>query len=409
VSDDKDPGRDALIYDPSRVSWAVAESVSMPPASLARIAIYMIVALVFATVVYARLTWISMTVDGQGVIRTSAKVVPVRAEVGGRIAVLSVKDGQAVKKNQLLLEFEDQVAATTLERAKKLIKDLDALVKDESNDAVTKAGMLAQQPMQLNISSMVRERSSLAEAVNALYQALRGVADVPALSAADSAEAGAARTKIKKIKSQGLSAELANELADLEKLVIQKSVSIRGRREQAVQQVNSARGALEVQIRSFEQQLEVHIRSQHVLAPADGIAHKVAVSGANELVAQNTTLLEIIPDGGNLIAEVNIANKDIAQLKVGMPVGIHIDAMPYQDYGSLPAHIAEIPPDATVNQQGTQSSYVIKLSLDRTTVNGGHEAKPVLLGMTLQAQVQIRKRTLLDLAIREIFSLKDIL
>ena len=117
MSDDKDPGRDALIYDPSRVSWAVAESVSMPPASLARIAIYMIVALVFATVVYARLTWISMTVDGQGVIRTSAKVVPVRAEVGGRIAVLSVKDGQAVKKNQLLLEFEDQVAATTLERA----------------------------------------------------------------------------------------------------------------------------------------------------------------------------------------------------------------------------------------------------------------------------------------------------
>ncbi|HEY0195608.1 MAG TPA: HlyD family efflux transporter periplasmic adaptor subunit, partial [Kofleriaceae bacterium] len=275
--------------------------------------------------------------------------------------------------------------------------------------ALTKAGVLAQQPMHLNIAPMVRDRSSLAEAINALYQALRGVADVPALSAADQAEAGAARAKIASIKSQHLSAELANELADLEKLAMQKSVSIRSRREQAVQQVSSARGALEVQVRSFEQQLEVHIRSQHVLAPADGIAHKLAVSGTNELVSQTTTLLEIIPDGGSLIAEVNIANKDIAELKVGMPVDIHLDALHYQDYGSLPAHIAEIPPDATVNQQGTQSSYVIKLSLDRTTVTGGREPKPVLLGMTLQAQVRIRKRTLLDLAIREIFSLKDYL
>ncbi|HEY0192140.1 MAG TPA: biotin/lipoyl-binding protein, partial [Kofleriaceae bacterium] len=125
MSDDKEPGRDALIYEPSRVSWAVAESVSMPPASLSRIAIYMIVALVGAAVLFAQLTWISITVDGQGFIRTSAKVVPVRAEVGGRVSVLSVKDGQVVKKGQLLVEFEDQVDAATLDRAKQLIKDLD--------------------------------------------------------------------------------------------------------------------------------------------------------------------------------------------------------------------------------------------------------------------------------------------
>jgi multidrug efflux pump subunit AcrA (membrane-fusion protein) len=407
---DLDPGRDALVYDPSRVSWAVAESVSMPPASLARWSAYLTVLALVVAVVYSHLTSISITVDGMGIIRTSAKVIPVRNEVSGRVAAFSVKEGDAVKKGQILVELEDQVRPDTLEEARGIIKRLDALVGSKLLDtpaAIQQAGTLAQEPMRLNIPSMVHERSSLADAVNSLYQAMRAESEVPSLSIADESEMAAASAKIAKIRSQGLAHDLANELADLERTVTQKSAAIRSRREQAVEQVSSARGALEVQIRSFEQSLEVHMKTQRVVAPIDGIASKVAVTGPSELLSTGTTLLEIIPDGSSLIADVSIANRDISELKVGMPVSLRIDAMPYQDYGALPAHIVEIPPDATTDKQTNLSSYMIRCALDKTTLDSPTKQRTVRLGMTLTAQILIRKKTLLQLGISEVFKLKS--
>jgi RTX toxin transport system membrane fusion protein len=408
MSNEPEPGRDALRYEPSRVSWAVADTVATPPATLARTAAYMTVFLIVSTVVFAQCTSIWMTVEGIGAIRTSAKAIPVRTEAGGRIAVLAVKDGQAVKKGQVLVELEDQVRAETLQNARGLIKRLDALVKDDQSDAaMTEAGAIAQELMQLDIPSMVRERSSLAEAANGLYQAVRSVHDVPELSAADAAERGEAYAKIARIRKQGLAHDLANELSDLQRTAARLAVSISSRRDQASQQLTSARSGLAVQTRSFEQALELHIRSQRVLAPSDGIANKLAVSGPAELVPAGQTLLEIIPDGGNLTAEVVIANRDIAQLKVGMPVELRIDALPHHDYGTLPARITEIPPDATAGQQGGPPTYLVRLALDRTTLDAGQGPRPVSLGMTLQAEVQIRRRTLLRLALNEILQLKD--
>jgi hemolysin D len=339
--DDKNPGREALVYEPSRVSWAVAEAVSMPPSRLMRMAIYLVLALLVGAGLFAHFTSVTITVDGRGMIRTSERIIPVRSEIAGRVRAMNVVEGQKVKKGQVVLEMEDQLDAAKLDQINAMLERFDALLKTKDLSAAkTEAGVLAQAPMGMDLAVLVRERSQLAEAANAFYQALRGVADVPALSAAEKAERDAAAAKIAKINAQGLAADLKNELEELERTVSRLDVSMRSRREQALQQVSSARGALEVQVRAFQQGLPLHMRSQRVIAPADGTAIKVAISGASELVTAGQTLFELIPDGGNLIAEIMIANRDIAELKVGMPVQLRIDALPYQDFGTLPTPMA---------------------------------------------------------------------
>ena len=119
-----------------------------------------------------------------------------RAEVAGRVAALNVQNGQAVKKGQVLVEFEDQLDAATLEQARGMITRLDALLKaGDSRAAMTQAGVIAQEPMRMNLTVLVRERSALAEGANALYQALRGLHDVPELSLADRTEKDAAEER----------------------------------------------------------------------------------------------------------------------------------------------------------------------------------------------------------------------
>jgi multidrug efflux pump subunit AcrA (membrane-fusion protein) len=412
---DAEPGSEALVYDPSRVSWAVAEAVSTPPSSLARSALYMIVFLIAGAIVYAQLTSITITVEGPGTIRTSAKIIPVKAEAAGRLKVFSVTENQPVKKGQVIAELDGQVDATTLAAARDIGKRLDALnelagaAKPNLDKASADAGRLSGEIMRLDIQSLVRERAQLAEAANALNKALRGVRDVPALSAADAGERDADMVKLAKIKRQRLQQDLSQEIADLERSIARSNVAIRNRRDQAGQELSSARAALAVQLRSFEQSLDAHMKTMRVLAPADGIASKVTVSGPTELVTANQTLLDIIPDGSSLIAELRVANKDIAELKVGMPVQLRLDAMPYQDWGTLPGRIIEIPPDATTTDNNPQSQpvYLVKVALDATSLDAGNGPRPVILGMTLQAEVQLRKRTLLDMAIRQILQLKE--
>jgi len=412
-----EPGKEALVYDPSRVSWAVAEAVSMPPSSLARTALYMILLLLAGAIVYAQLTSITETAEGPGAIRTSAKIIPVKAETGGRLKVFNVKDNQRIKKGEVIAELEDQVDASTLESARDINRRLDALnaaagaTKPNLDAAIADADQLAAEIMRLDIQSLVQERAQLAAAANALNKALRGLRDVPALSAADAGEAAEDRAKLAKIRRQGLEHDLSQEIADLQRSIARLDVSMRNRREQAIQELSSARSALSVQIRSFEQSLDAHMKSRTILAPANGIASKVAVSGPTELVAPNQTLLELIPDGSNLIAEVRVANKDIAELKVGMPVQLRLDAMPYQDWGTLPGRIIEIPADATTeNNPGAPQAlpvYLVKVELLATSLDAGTGPRPVILGMTLQAEVELRKRTLLELGVRQILQLKE--
>ena len=404
-----EPGRDALVYNPSKVSWAVAETIAMPPSGVVRMALYFIVLLLVGAVAFAHFTKVSVTVAGAGMIRTSAKIIPVRTEAGGKIAVLNVADGKPVKKGEVLIELDGQLDEASSKRAKALISRLDALVKmTDNSEATREAGLLAQEPMRMTLTSLVRERTVLAEATSSLYQALRGLADVGALSAADRSETAQAEAKIAKIKSQGLEGQLQNELADLEATVARANVSMRGRRDQAVQRILSARAALEVQIRAFELSLEEHQRGQRILSPADGILTKVSVNGVGEVINAGQILFEVIPSGGSLVAEVQIQNRDIAQLTIGMPVLLRLDAMPYQDYGVLPGKIAEIPPDATVVREGAPATYQIKVALDRTSLEGPQGRREVILGMTLLVEIQIRRMTLLELLLVEILKLKDL-
>lgn len=406
----RDPGRDALVYNPSRVSWVVSETIAMPPSTLARSALYFVLFLIVAAGVFAHFTEVSVTVAGAGMIRTSNKSVPVRITQPGRIAVLHVADGQTVKKDDVLVELEDQLDPATFEATQTLIKKLDALVKKgDTQESIREAGLLAQEPMRLTMNALVRERGTLADTINELYSAQRALGEVGAMSAGEAAEANIAAEKIKKIKEQHLETQLASELAELQATVTKAGAAMYGRRDVAVQKVRSARAALEVQIRSFEQAIQVHMKSQRILSPADGVLDKCTVTTVGELLTSGQILCEVIPAGGKLVAEVQIQNRDIAELEVGMPVLLRIDALPYQDYGVLPGHIAEIPRDAQVGSGGGPATYLVRISLDRTSLDAGKGSRQVLLGMTLFAEVQMRRRTLLSMILVEVLKLGDAL
>jgi len=405
-----EPGKEALIYDPSTVSWAVADAVARPPQILSRIGLYLVVALVATAGAYAYLATIAITVNGRGIIRTSSKVRPVRALATGKVAQLLVANGKHVKKGDPLVEMENNLAPPDLERANRIIASVKKLLAAGDTRAVmTDAGVLTQEPLRLTGPVLVRERASLAEALNGFYQALGVMHDgTPALTRADVTERQIAEGKIAKIRSQHLEDDLRNELQDLEKTVGRLSVAIRDRQEQGRRGVSSARTSLEVQIRSFEEGLRSQTENLTINAPVDGAVSNLKIAGTGELLQAGQALFELIPEGGKLLAEVEIANKDIADLKLGMPVKLKLDAYPFQDYGALDGLLTELPEDVAPGDKGAPPNYIVQVTPKAEALLAKGEQKPVKLGMTLGADIEVRRRTLLQLAVVEILKLKDL-
>ena len=405
-----EPGKEALIYDPSTVSWAVADAVARPPALLARLGLYLIVVIVAAALVYSYLATIAITVGGRGTIRNSGKVRPVRALSTGKVAQLLVANGKKVKKDEPLVEMENNLAPPDLERAKKIIASVKHLLGGGDTRAImSDAGVLAQEPWRITGPVLARERASLAEALNNSYQSLRTLHEsTPELTRADVSERQIAESKIAKIRSEHLEDDLRTELQDLEKSIARLSVSIRDRQEQGRRGVSSARTSLDVQIRTFEEGLRSQTENLTVTAPVSGVVSNLKITGTGELLQSGQQLFDLIPEGGRLIAEIEIANKDIADLKLGMPVKLKLDAYPFQDYGALEGPLTELPADVTVGEKGTAPSYIVQVTPTRETLSFRGEEKPVKLGMTLQADVEVRRRTLLQLAVVEVLKLKDL-
>jgi multidrug efflux pump subunit AcrA (membrane-fusion protein) len=180
------------------------------------------------------------------------------------------------------------------------------------------------------------------------------------------------------------------------------------RQKSAERQLASARATLESTLGRFEEALKAHNERQRIAAPVAGTVSNVAVTGDGELVTSGQELLQLIPEGGELVAELDIANKDIGELSPGMPVKLKLDAFPFQEYGVVSGVLREVPPDVRV-EDGRQGSptYKVVASLDTTTLDDRGARKPILLGMSLSADVQTRQRSLLQLALLEVLKLRS--
>ena len=153
-NDRVDPGRAALIYDPSTVSWAVAEAVARPPAFVGRLALYLIAGSVFAVLLLGYFATVPINVSGHGMIRSVEKSRQIRAQVTGKIAGLSVANGAHVTRGQILIEMEELIRESERQGALAYLSKIDELLQlKDARGAVEPAATLAGTDQETNAAS----------------------------------------------------------------------------------------------------------------------------------------------------------------------------------------------------------------------------------------------------------------
>ncbi|MBE9008939.1 HlyD family efflux transporter periplasmic adaptor subunit [Pseudanabaenaceae cyanobacterium LEGE 13415] len=108
-------------------------------------------------------------------------------------------------------------------------------------------------------------------------------------------------------------------------------------------------------------------------------------------------ILKIVPQEA-LVAKVSITNQDIGFVREGMTVDVRIDSFPFSEFGDVKGKVVWIGSDAIPPTQ-IQPFYTFpaKIKLDRQTLQVGDRSIRLQSGMSLMANIKLRKRTIMSI------------
>ena len=132
-----------------------------------------------------------------------------------------------------------------------------------------------------------------------------------------------------------------------------------------------------------------------VLAPAGGVVKSLKLKTLGGVVAPGQVFAEIVPLGEELVAETRIQPKDIGNLKPGQPAYVRVTAFDATRFGGIEGEVRHI--SASTFDDGDGKPYFkAVIRLDKGFVGHDPARNLVVPGMTVQADVRIGSRTVLE-------------
>ncbi|BFM38801.1 HlyD family efflux transporter periplasmic adaptor subunit [Synechocystis sp. LKSZ1] len=152
---------------------------------------------------------------------------------------------------------------------------------------------------------------------------------------------------------------------------------------------------------------KVTLKYQEIKSPVNGTVFDLkATPGYVTPPNQTEPLLKIVPRD-NLVAEVNVTNKDIGFVRTGMKSEVRIDSFPYSEFGDIKGEVSSIGSDALPPDQAHQYyRFPVRIKMESQQLKSQGRTIPLQSGMSITANIKVReKRTVISL-FTELFTKK---
>jgi HlyD family secretion protein len=163
-----------------------------------------------------------------------------------------------------------------------------------------------------------------------------------------------------------------------------------------------------IQVTSQLNQVQLDLKNQDLRAPVDGVVAQLGPKLPGIVAQPGQTLLQVVPNE-SLIARVQVANSDIANVRVGTPVNIRVDAYPFTEFGAVPGVISKVSNEAmTINEENArQTIFPVEVRLDKQFLQRKAMRFPLSPGMTLAAIIRVRQRAPISYVAEELIKAID--
>jgi hemolysin D len=159
---------------------------------------------------------------------------------------------------------------------------------------------------------------------------------------------------------------------------------------------------------------------QAIRSPVDGTVQQLAVTTIGGIVQPAQPLMLIVPDGSDVHVEAHILNKDIGFIREGQPVRVKLEAYPFTDYGLVQGVVETISRDAIDlgAQQGAERDknnrpvqpglvYAARIRLKTNSIRVGGQNRPIGAGLAVQAEIKTGERRIIQYLLSPIAKTMD--
>ncbi|MFO7287809.1 MAG: HlyD family efflux transporter periplasmic adaptor subunit [Gammaproteobacteria bacterium] len=390
-------------------SIVLAQPLSFGVGTTAAFAVAAVIAGFFVWGTYTK----HMTLGGRLV--PNLGVIDVHAPQTGTVIEKHVAEGDRVAQGEALFVISSERSSRALGATRELVgAELErrlALLEEqvrklrelERTERASLEGMIATLESELEDLAAIEESQSarveLAVQVAARYERLRGEGFV-------SEEQLIARREAL-LEQQSRLTQLERERTSIERRLAELGSELLA----LPLEYGNRIAELEQAIAATRQELADNevARLVTVTAPAPGIATAVRVE-VGQSVASSGTLVSIVPEGSRLEAKLYAPSRAVGFIDVGDDVRLRYDAYPYQKFGHQPGKVTSVSRTALVASGGPSASsaeplYEITVELESQTMTAYGEPRPLLPGMTVEADVLLESRRLYEWALEPLYTL----
>lgn len=356
------------------------------------------------------------TVVGQLV--PSGGLLNIAAPSAGTLTELHVRDGQAVKAGDVLLELSSDQDSAALGDTHALVgQQLDAQRGRLQADLVNQRELAQQQAdalrakvtlLQAQLGQIDGQLAIEKQQVVSNRQLLDRIEPLGAkgyVSAVQIQQQRAAtlnaQSQYKTLLRQQL--EARQQLDAVQRQLQQLPLDAAAKRNDTERQL----AGVATSIAQNELQRAVVLR-----APRDGVVSAV-LPKPGQMISAGQSLLSILPAGSTLQAQLLVPSRAIGFIDPGSRVVLRYEAFPYQKFGQQYGQVTSISRSALTTseigaltgQQSRQPLYRVQVKLDKQDVLAYGKREPVKPGMALQADILMDRRSLLECVFEPLYGM----
>jgi len=380
---------------------------------------------------------------GQGKVIPSNKIQVIQNLEGGIVSEILVKEGEDVKKGDILVKIDDTSFASMFIESQLRYNELQAksirlLAESTGGDFVASKKIRESSPNlikyeyslyktnkeQLNNNIMIykrrlnQKRNELKEAQAKLIQLTKNYDLISKEVALNKplVEKGIV-SEVEYLQLQRQQSTIHGEM-DATKLSIPRLISILEEQKDNIKEVqlkfrNAAKEAYNEakaemsRIHRTNIAREDKVQRTFVRSPVDGTIKQLLVNTVGGVVKPGMDIIEIVPTQDNLLVEAKIRPADIAFLYPGQRAIVKFSAYDFAIYGSLRGTLTHISADTIIDEIDKQNYYLVRIKTDKTYLGNEDKKLHVMVGMTADVDIITGKKTVLDYILKPILRARE--
>lgn len=139
------------------------------------------------------------------------------------------------------------------------------------------------------------------------------------------------------------------------------------------------------------------LEHHQITSPVDGIVFEIVSSKPGTVLVPKDIVLKIVPTE-ELIAKVDISNRDIGFVQTGLPCEIEVASFPAREYGRIVGKLVFLGSDALPPTQAKPNySFPAKISFEKQSLEVRSHTVPLQSGMAVSANIKVRNRRVISL------------